>query len=228
MSVNKQLTLAWRHVFSSNFVNEFRGGIFTSEVPFDKTDATPAYYFALPLVTNPENTFLSQGRNTKAFNFQSNADYIWKSHTIRFGGQAQIFRVNAYNDAAIVPTVSLSNTNTGVALATTNFAGLGGISTGQLGSSNGMLALFGGVFNSVAQSFNIADVSRGFEAGVRQYQPFRNENHAVYLSDRWAVTRNLTLSLGKYELFAVEPERHIRCRWYKLRTQECVLQDRLQ
>ncbi|HQX54896.1 MAG TPA: TonB-dependent receptor [Pyrinomonadaceae bacterium] len=202
LSVNKQLTLAWRHVFSSNFVNEFRGGIFTSEVPFDKTDATPAYYFALPLVTNPENTFLSQGRNTKAFNFQSNADYIWKSHTIRFGGQAQIFRVNAYNDAAIVPTVSLSNTNTGVALATTNFAGLGGISTGQLGSSNGMLALFGGVFNSVAQSFNIADVSRGFEAGVRQYQPFRNENHAVYLSDRWAVTRNLTLSLGmRYELF---------------------------
>lgn len=202
LSVNKQLTLAWRHVFSSNFVNEFRGGAFTSEVPFNKTDATSAFFLAPPLVTNPENTFLTQGRNTKAFNFQSNADYVWKSHTFRFGGQAQVFRVNSYNDAAIVPSFTLSTTNTPVALQPANFAGAGGISTAQLGSANSMLALFGGVFNSGTQSFNIADLNRGFEAGVRQYQPFRNENHSLYLSDRWALTRDVTLTLGlRYELF---------------------------
>ncbi|MBP6003409.1 MAG: carboxypeptidase regulatory-like domain-containing protein [Pyrinomonadaceae bacterium] len=201
-SVNKQLTLAWRRVWSSNFVNEFRGGVFTSEVPFDKTDPTAAFFLAPPLVTNPENTFLSQGRNTKAFNFQSNADWVWKSHTFRFGGQAQIFRVNSYNDAAIVPSVALSTTNTGVALTATQFTGAGGISTAQLGTSNAMLALFGGVFNSVTQSFNIGDINRGFEPGVRQFTPFRNENHSLYFADRWAVTRELTLSLGvRYEVF---------------------------
>ncbi len=206
-STNKQFTAAYRRVLSSNFVNEVRGGIFTSEVPFDKTDETPAFFFSSPIaasfITNPENVFLSQGRNTKAFNFQDNADYIWGNHTFKFGGLMQIFRVNAYNDAAIVPVVNISTATTNVALSSaTHFSGNGGISTTQLATANNMLALFGGVFNQVQQSFNIADVSRGFEPGVRQFQPFRNENHSLYFSDRWSITRQLTLSLGvRYELF---------------------------
>ncbi len=202
-STNKQFTLAYRRVFSSNFVNEVRGGIFTSEVPFDRTDETPAFFFANLLTSNPETTFLSQGRNTKAFNFQDNADLIWGDHTFRFGGLMQIFRVNAFNDAAIVPVANISTATTNVALsAAAHFNGSGGINTTQLGTANNMLALFGGVFNQVQQSFNIADISRGFEPGVRQFQPFRNENHSLYFSDRWLINRQLTLSLGvRYELF---------------------------
>jgi Carboxypeptidase regulatory-like domain/TonB dependent receptor len=204
-SINKQFTIAYRRVITSNFINEVRGGIFTSEVPFNRTDDTPGFFFGGLLVTNPENTFLSQGRNTKAFNFQDNADFVTGKHTFRFGGQVQIFRVNSYNDAAIVPVANISTastTNTFTTGTGGNFVGFGGISNTQLGTANSLLALFGGVFNQVAQSFNIADVSQGFQAGVRQFAPFRNENHSLYFSDRWLATKNLTLSLGvRYELF---------------------------
>ena len=112
-STNKQFTMAYRQTITSNFLTEFRGGVFTSEVPFDRTDAIPEYFLALPLVTFPENTFMSQGRNTKGINYQSNSDYVMGNHTFRFGGQFQYFKVNAYNDAGIVPTITVG---TGAAL----------------------------------------------------------------------------------------------------------------
>jgi hypothetical protein len=198
-SVNKQFTMAYRRVISANFINEVRGGIFTSEVPFNKTDETPAFLFGGLPVTNPENTFLSQGRNTKAFNFQDNADYIWSNHTFRFGGQMQIFRVNSYNDAQIVPIVNIGTAGSNTVLNASNIPG--GVNTTQLGMANALMALFGGVNNSVTQFFNVADINSGF-APVRQFTPFRNENHSLYFSDRWLVNKNLTLTLGlRYELF---------------------------
>jgi hypothetical protein len=72
-SKNKTFVLAYRRFFSSNIVNEVRGGIFTSEVSFNRTDEKLAFFFNSPavagtinstlaanLVTFPESTFLSQ------------------------------------------------------------------------------------------------------------------------------------------------------------------------
>lgn len=199
-SVNKQFTMAFRRVFSSNFINDFRGGVFTSEVPFDRFDTLPEYILSVGSVTSPLQ-FLDQGRNTKAFNFQSNADWIVGDHTFRFGGQAQIFRVNAYNDAQILPVVGLA-TGTNSTFAQSNFNGVGGINTTQLGTANSLLSIFGGLYNNVTQGFNIASIDTGFQRLVTEYRPFRYENHALYFADRWAVARGLTLNLGvRYELF---------------------------
>lgn len=196
-STNKQFTMAYRRVISSNFVNEVRGGIFTSEVPFNRTDEVPAFFLSGLPVTNPENTFLSQGRNTKAYNFQNNADYIWGNHNFRFGGQMQFFKVNSYNDAQIVPVANLGTAGTNTAFGSLP----GGVSAAQLGSANTFLALFGGINNSVVQFFNVADLNSGF-APVRQFAPFRYENHSLYFMDRWIVNKNLTLTLGlRYEVF---------------------------
>ncbi len=213
LSANKQFTLAYRRVITSNFINEVRGGIFTSEVPFDRTDATPNYFISPTLVTFPENTFLSQGRNTKAINFQDNADFVLGNHhTLRFGFQSQIFKVNSYNDALIVPSITLgTGSGTPVFSAAANFANVctpscptgqtSIISTTQLGAANGLLALLGGLYNSATQSFNIADVSRGFEQ-TRQFTPFRYENHSAYIFDRWLISKQLTVTAGlRYELF---------------------------
>ncbi len=201
-SENIQFTMAYRRVFTSNIVNEFRGGIFTSVVPFQSTDPLPDYYIAPTLVTNPENPFRSQGRTTKAFNFQDNVDWIWKNHTFRFGAQVQIFRVNAYNDVANLPTVTIGTGTATPTFGTANFTSIGGISTTQLGTANGLLALLGGGFTTVAQSFNLRDTSSGFVRDATTYTPFRYENHSAYLADRWLVGKGLTLSLGvRYELF---------------------------
>lgn len=200
-SANTTFVVAYRRLFGNNFVNEARAGIFTSEVPFDRTDDVPAFHLGLPLVSNPEMTFMSQGRNTKGFNYQDNADWVVGAHSLRFGGQLQYFKVGAYNDAGITPTYNVGTGAATPAFVTSNFTSLGGINTSQLGTANGLMALLGGVVSSGAQTFNIVDVSRGFEA-VRRQEPFRYSNHSLYFMDRWAAGKGLTLTLGvRYELY---------------------------
>lgn len=217
-SKNKTFVAAYRRILSQSMVNEIRGGLFTSEVPFTRTDALPSFLFAAGAtgllantfqggaftggsVSNPENTFLNQGRNTKGFNFQDNADLVLGQHSLRFGGQLQYFKVNSYNDGGIVPRIVLNAGNGTPAFTAANFTNIGGISNAQLATANNFLALFGGLYNVATQTFNVADQTSGF-AATGQFSPYRYSNHSLYLSDRWSVARGLTLSLGvRYELF---------------------------
>lgn len=200
-SDNRQFTAAYRRVITSNFINEVRGGFFKTIVPFDSTNPLPAYHLFPTLVGSPNNTFMDQGRFTNSINYQDNADLIWKSHSFKFGGQLQFFKVDAYNDAGILPSVSLGTNTTTPAFATTNFSSIGGISTGGNNAANAMLALFGGIVSQTTQSYNIQELSRGFEAS-RQIEPIRHANHSLYFADRWQVNSNLTLSLGvRWELY---------------------------
>ncbi|QYO65754.1 cytochrome c oxidase subunit II [Leptolyngbya sp. 7M] len=199
-SANKQFTMAYRRVFTSNFITEFRGGIFTSEVPFDRISEYPAFIASVPLISGP-NTFTDQGRNTKGFNYQANSDWIVGKHTFRFGGQLQFFKVNAYNDVGTVPTLTFAS-GTGTTFTAANFTNIGGISTTQLATANGLLGLLGGHFTQIARSFNITTIDEGFVPGATEYRPFRYENHGFYFSDRWSAARGLTISLGaRYEIF---------------------------
>ncbi len=216
-SKNKTFVAAYRRIIGQSMVNEVRGGLFTSEVPFDRTDAVPGFFFATGggllantfqggafsggSVSNPENTFLDQGRNTKGFNFQDNADVIFGKHSIRFGGQMQYFKVNSFNDGGIVPNIVLNAGNGTPGFTSGNFSSIGGISNAQLTTANNFLALFGGLYNVATQTLNVADRTSGF-AATGQFSPFRYSNHSLYVSDRWSIARGLTLSLGvRYELF---------------------------
>jgi hypothetical protein len=230
-SANKMFVAAYRRIFSSNIVNEFRGGIFTSEVPFDRTDDIPPFLFGAStttgilanlfqgnlfqggIISNPENNFLDQGRKTEGINFQDNVDWIVGKHSFRFGGQLQYFKVDSYNEGGTIPTVVLAaGGNTPAFTANTNFANqctpapcastaTSVISAEQLGTANNLLALFGGLVNTATQNFNLSDLSSGFQP-IRSYTPYRYANHAFYFSDRWSAARGLTISLGlRYELF---------------------------
>jgi hypothetical protein len=112
----------------------------------------------------------------------------------------QYFKVNAYNDAQTVPIITVGTGTNTPSFGTANFNNYGGISS--VATANGLLALLGGFYTNVSQGFNIGDVNRGFERGITQFQPFRYENHSLYVSDRWLVSKEFTLSLGvRYELF---------------------------
>lgn len=198
-SDNTQFTTAYRRVFSSNFVNEIRGGVFTSVVPFDRI-SSPSSILNLPLITTPL-AFLDQGRNTKAYNLQNNADWIWGNHNFRFGGQAQWFKVNSYNDAQILPQINVGGTPNST-FGTANFTPYGGISTGQAATATALVALLAGNYPTVQQFFNVTSIENGFQPLATSFRPFRYENHALYVADRWNVRNGLTLSLGvRYELF---------------------------
>lgn len=220
---NEQLTLAYRRVFTSNLVSEFRFGRFTNEVPFARISGTPSYYISngpvttssgagllAGLVTNPVNVFMDQGRNNKVTTFTNNTTLVAGKHTFRFGGTYQKYQVDSYNDLGIIQYFNIGNTSVNAATNTTftndNFANVGGtgsiINTTQLGTANNLLALLGGLVNRSAQAFNMLDINSGYQPGVRQLSPFINYNNALYVTDRWQIAPGLTINAGvRWEMY---------------------------
>jgi hypothetical protein len=76
----------------------------------DDQPARPALPADLPLVTNPEASFQSQGRNTDYYNIQDNATYARGNHSIRFGAQGQFYRIEALNDAGLTANFNIGST----------------------------------------------------------------------------------------------------------------------
>ncbi|HLL74763.1 MAG TPA: TonB-dependent receptor [Pyrinomonadaceae bacterium] len=201
-SENRTLALAYRSVFTPNLINEVRGGFFKSVVPFNRLIPRPDFFITPTLVTSPETQFLDQGRRTASYNIQDNADYTRGNHSFKFGGVFQFFQVDAYNDAATVPAFTLGTGGTAPIFTAGNFSSLGSISTAQLGTANGLLALLGGIVTSGTRSFNTTSPTSGFVPGATTFTPFRYENHSLYVQDRWRVRPDLSLTLGlRYELF---------------------------
>jgi hypothetical protein len=203
-SANKTLALAYRRIATSNIVNELRGGLFFSDVPFQRDIPNPSDYLlnVLP-VTNPEVNFQNQGRSVKTYNIQDNVDWIAGKHSLRFGGQMQWFRPTAYNFAGTQPLLFVQ-TVAGVTptFTASNFTNFGGISTTQLGTANQFLGFFGGFVVQGQQTFNLADINAGEFTSGPSIQPYQYENHSLYFADRWQITNSLTLNLGvRYELF---------------------------
>ncbi|MBK6798148.1 MAG: TonB-dependent receptor [Acidobacteria bacterium] len=198
-STNKLLVLAYRWTPGGRFTNEVRGGTFRSVVPFYRTQDKAAFYVNPTVISNPEVTFLDQGRFTRYTNYQDNAEWNFRSHSIRFGGQLQFQEVDAYNEAGIVPTFNLGiNPNTPQFLAA-NFTG--GISQAQLGVANGLLALLGGIVSSGSTNFNVESKTTGFKP-VQRFQDFSYGNHSFYIQDQWRIMPSLTVNAGlRYELF---------------------------
>ena len=205
-SKNNFLALAWRSQFTSNFVNELRGGIFYSKPDFLRTQDNPAAFFTLPLVTNPEVSFQEQGRYVKTTNLQDTADLIWGDHSLRFGGQFQNVDIEAYNDVGIVPTFGIGvGTNTPQILTasftnTTLFPGT--VPTATRATANGLYALLTGIVNSGAQSFNVTSQTSGFVPGATQQRNFRYQAYSGFIVDNWRASQSLTLNLGlRYDLY---------------------------
>ena len=196
---NKFLVAAYRWTPGGRFSNEIRGGRVTAVVPFDNTDATPGTFINVPLISNPVVTFLDQGRFTRYYNYQDNADLTMGKHSLRFGGQLQYQEVDAYNDAGTVAAYTLgTNVNTPTLIAG-QFTG--GIAITQLNTANALLALLGGIVGSGSQSFNVADKTSGFKP-IRRLQDFRYGNHSIYILDQWRARPSLTLNFGlRYELY---------------------------
>jgi hypothetical protein len=200
-SENRQLTLAFRSSLTSSLVNEVRGGFFKSDVPFNRLAEVPSFFITPTLITSAETQFMNQGRKTAGYNIQDNADFISGDHAFKFGGVFQFFQVDAYNDAAIVPTYTIGVGAATPQFTTANFTSLGGISTAQLGTANGLLALLGGIVNGGSQGFNTESRTSGFKP-TTLFTPFRYENYSLYVQDRWRIRPSLSLTLGlRYEIY---------------------------
>lgn len=195
---------AWRMQPSSSFSNELRGGYQRSE-PFFFAVNNPrnlTFLISPPLVTNPEPSFQDQGRNTDYWNLQNNATWTRGNHAIRFGGMAQLYRIEALNFAGVTPTYSFGATNN---TATPGFnANLfpGGINATDLGRANSLRYFLGGIVGGGSQTANATSSTSGFIAGAPAIRNLNFDNYSFYVSDQWRVSDKLTVNLGlRYELY---------------------------
>jgi hypothetical protein len=196
---------AYQMTPTPSFSNEVRGGYQLSK-PFFLSTTDPRslpFLLSIPLATNPEPSFQSQGRNTKYYNIQDNASYTFGNHTMRFGGQGQFYRIQSINNAGSTPTYSITTTgNTATpGLVSANFPG--GINSTDLARANSLRYLLGGVIGSGSQTLYATSATSGFVKGATQIRNLNYNNYAGYVSDQWRVSPKLTLNLGlRYELYS--------------------------
>ncbi|MFN2492857.1 MAG: carboxypeptidase regulatory-like domain-containing protein [Pyrinomonadaceae bacterium] len=201
---------AWRFSPTSNITNEVRGGWFFSLPAFDRTNLQTDFFLTLPLISSPESTFEAQGRDTHQWTLSDNAVWVKGEHSIRLGGQAQLFKVRSFGPPAFanssIPTLTIGTGTATPGLNSGQFPG--GISATQLATANSLLGLLGGFITSANQTFNATSTTSGFVKGALQQRNLRYENYSAYVADSWRVSPHLTLNLGgRYELYTPVKER---------------------
>jgi hypothetical protein len=199
----------WRWTPSASLTNEVRGALQLSRPAFGRNNQPTNFFFTPTLISSPESTFQTQGRDTAIWNLQDNAVYTWGDHSIKFGGQVNWFRINPFGPPAFanstIPTVVFgTNTNT-PQLPASSFTG--GISAAQLTTANSLLALLGGIVSSVNQTFNAIDQTSGFQPNTLPNRRLHYEHYSFYAGDQWRVNQQLTLNYGlRYEVFTALSE----------------------
>src|SRR6185369_15367281 len=154
---------------TSNITNEARFG-FSSSTPlfFNRERFDLGYRLGLPLITNPIQNFLQQGRAPRNHDFLDNVTWVKGSHVFRFGTAFRFVRILNFNDAGIVKqyTVGFNTTTNRTPLVNNTATFPGGLSATQFTTANSLLGLLSGAVSSVAETFNVADRDSGFTRGV--------------------------------------------------------------
>lgn len=209
-SDRQSAVFSWRFSPTNSLSNEVRAGWFFSLPIFDRTNLQTDFFLTLPLISSPESTFEAQGRDTHQYTFSDNAVWVKGEHSIRFGGQAQLFKVRSFGPPAFanssIPTLTIGAGTATPGLNSGAFPG--GISATQLGNANALLGLLGGFFTSAAQTFNATSATSGFVKGAIQQRHLLYENYSGYVADSWRASPHLTLNIGgRYELYTPVKER---------------------
>ncbi len=203
------LALAYRVSPTNSITNEVRGGFFKSSPVFLRTqDQTD--FFTIPSITNREVNFRNQGRDVRTINLQDNADYLRGNHSIRFGGQFQNVRIDAFNDVANLPTYTLGVSVNTPQITVDQFTNApsvgvvfpGGVPAAQRAGANNLIGLLGGFVTAASQTFNVTSQESGFVPGATQRRIFNYSSYAFFVSDQWRVSPTFTLNYGlRYDLY---------------------------
>ncbi len=201
-------SFAWRWTPRATLNNEFRWGFQRAPVAFiNREPFASGFRLDFPLVTDPVQNFLNQGRNSPVFEWIDNATWVKDNHSFRFGGQWRRVHVDSFNDAGIIPIFTLGFNQTGNPNPLSRSAFPGGISTNDFNNASSILAILGGFLNDVSQTFNVTSRTSGFVSGASNVRQLRQNIFAFHGGDTWRVRPNLTFSYGiRYEWYGVPTE----------------------
>jgi hypothetical protein len=199
-STNNFFSFSDRISPSARWTNEATGGWLKSAPIFLRNQAAPANFIIPTLVSNPEQTFLNQGRTVKTSNLSDNVTYARGNHAFRFGGLFENVNIHSFNDASTVATYNLGTNINTPTISGAQFANStlfpGGVPAGQQATANSLLALLGGIVNTASQTFNVTNQTSGFVNGATQDRTYNFKSLAFFFSDQWRVKPSLTLNLG--------------------------------
>src|SRR5205809_449230 len=105
--------LAWHSSLTNSLTNEARFG-FSSSTPlfFNREKFDLGYRLSLPLITNPIQNFLQQGRAPRNHDFIDNVTWVKGNHVWRFGTTARWVDILNFNDGGIVPQYTIGFNST--------------------------------------------------------------------------------------------------------------------
>lgn len=211
-SLRPRGSFAWISIPAATLTNELRFGFNIYDVEFvNREPFTEGYRLGLPLITNPVQNFLPQGRDVKVYELIDNASYSIGDHFIRFGGNYRYLQVLPFNEAGRLPTYDvdfgIGNPNPLNAQNPNQFPG--GLSNTAFQNASGLLALLTGVVDSGEQTFNVTSRTSGFVSGAGENRDIRNYNIGLYANDTWRIRSNLTVNFGlRYEFISVPKEQN--------------------
>jgi hypothetical protein len=198
-STRSLATVALHSTFGS-ITNEVRYGRQWAPVAFQRT-ASPSnpFHTSFASVTNFDNTFMSQGRETTVTQWIDNMAIPKGSHTFRLGADFQELFADTFNDAGIHPTVTLgTNSLNNSGITTTDFPNLpaGATGTAIVTRATNVFADVTGFLASAAATFNVSSPDSGFVPGFTRARIFKQRDLGLYVQDQWRARPNLSLNFG--------------------------------
>ncbi|HKE60652.1 MAG TPA: carboxypeptidase-like regulatory domain-containing protein, partial [Pyrinomonadaceae bacterium] len=155
-----RLAVAWNWTPANSFNNELRGGLMKNRpVFFNNETFDRGFRVTFPLISDPEQNSLEQGRKTGTYELMDNAGWAHGNHFFRFGGNYRLVKIDPFSAAGTIPlaTVGFNDVGTLNPLRTNLFPG--GISTTDFNNATSILAALTGPIASMAETFNAADKS---------------------------------------------------------------------
>ncbi len=189
--------VAWNSVIGSSFTNEVRFA-FNQSAPFFNEDPNLPSDFLIngaPYITNPQSNFQAQGRATDQITIQDLASYTTGDHTLRFGADIAILKIDSETNFNRVPLYTIQSGNTITPeLPVTIFAG--GASAADRARMNRLRWFLGGFVGAGSVAANFAGIDVGPQLGGSSLQNFRYQTYGLYFQDSWRATPELSLNLG--------------------------------
>jgi hypothetical protein len=195
-STRNLLTPALVSSFGTHITNTLRYGRQWAPVIFDRNSFPTAPFISLPgVLTNFDNTFLAQPRNTIVNQITDTLADVKGNHLLKFGGDFQNVLGISRNDAGIVETIQLSGTSTANPTGITA-GNLPGSTSANVTAANTTYATIVGLLGSASQTFNVTSPTSGFVPGATRLRTVQEKDLALFGQDQWRVRSNMTVTAG--------------------------------
>lgn len=198
------VTAAIHSTFGSRMTNEVRVGHQRAPVGFIRESNPTRPFITFPTVggisiTTPDNTFMSQGRNTMVYQYIDNFSLVTGAHSWRFGGDFQSITAATFNDAGINQTINIgTNAANPDGIVNSMFPNLPAGATGQGIADRGrfLYRTLTGLLGTSSATFNVTSPTSGFVPGATRDRTFKQRMVSLYAQDSWRMRRNFTLGYG--------------------------------